>query len=261
MAAGAYHTCALVNGGVQCWGDNSLGQLGNGSTDTTLVPVHVQGLESGVTAIAAGASHTCAVAGNGLQCWGMGNKGQLGNGTTTFSSPVPVVVSGIASAPTALAGGLAHTCAVVNGAALCWGNNEDGALGDGVRCWGYSMDGTLGDGTTTGQLTPVPVLGLESGVSALAGAGSHTCVVMSSGSMKCWGQPGFGELGDGSLMTRTSPTQVVGLTSGVTSIGLGTNNTCARAGGILKCWGQNFFGQIGDGTTTDRAVPTQVLLP
>jgi alpha-tubulin suppressor-like RCC1 family protein len=79
--------------------------------------------------------------------------------------------------------------------------------------------------------------------------------------MKCWGQAGFGELGDGSLVTRTSPTQVVGLTSGVTTIAVGNNNTCARVGGSLQCWGQNYFGQIGDGTTTDRTVPTAVQFP
>jgi alpha-tubulin suppressor-like RCC1 family protein len=98
-------------------------------------------------------------------------------------------------------------------------------------------------------------------VSAIAGAGSHMCVVLAAGPMKCWGQAGFGELGDGTLVTQTSPAQVVGLTSGVSSFGAGNNNTCARVNGNMQCWGQNFFGAVGDGTTIDRAVPTPVLFP
>jgi alpha-tubulin suppressor-like RCC1 family protein len=144
VAAGEYHTCALVSaGGVKCWGGNGVGQLGDGTTASRDAPADVSGLTSGIGAITAGYQHTCAlVSAGGVQCWGGNEVGQLGDGTTASRS-TPADVAGLASGVRALAAGAWHTCALTG-------------VG-GVVCWGVNSRGELGDGTTGTRLPPVNV--------------------------------------------------------------------------------------------------------
>ena len=297
LAVGWDHTCALAgNGGVQCWGLNSHGQLGDGSMTERLAPTGVRGLTAGGKAISAGDSYTCALMMNGgVKCWGFNINGQLGDGTTV-NQLVPVEVVGLSSGVSNIAAGWRHACALMDsGNVKCWGNNSHGQLGDGipinqlvpadvvglggtvraittgerhtcalmvgggVKCWGDNGDGQLGDSTTATQFTPVDVSGLGSGVSAIAAGGTHTCALMVGGGVKCWGNNGEGQLGDGTTTNHLTPVDVSGLAGGVSAIVAGGGYTCAlmNTGGV-KCWGYNSSGQLGDGTTADRLTPVDV---
>jgi len=235
----------VVNGGVQCWGDNAYGELGSNSSTTSLVPVDVEGLTSGVTAIAAGGEHTCAIVNGGAQCWGDNLNGELGNNSSTTDSSVPVDVEGLTSGVTAIAAGDYQTCAVVNGGVQCWGDNSEGELGNNFL-------------STTNSLVPVDVEGLTSGVTAIAAGYGHTCAVV-NGRAQCWGDNGNGELGNNFAANSLVPVDVEGLTSGVTAIAAGGEHTCAIVNGGGQCWGLNVYGQLGNNsTTTGSLVPVDV---
>jgi alpha-tubulin suppressor-like RCC1 family protein len=298
IAAGFRHTCSLMTGGgVKCWGGNGSGQLGDGTTTGRLTPVDVVGLGSGVQAVAAGGGHTCSMTiGGGVKCWGGNGYGQLGDGTTT-NHLTPVDVVGLSSGVQAIAAGGWHTCSLTTGGGVkCWGGNGYGQLGDGtttnrftsvdvvglgsgvqaiasghyhtcaltsgggVKCWGFNNHGQLGDGTTTGRLTPVDVVGMASGVQAIVAGYAHTCALTTGGGVKCCGFNDHGQLGDGTTTGRLTPVDVVGLSSGVQAIVVGSAHTCVRSsGGGVKCWGLNDHGQLGDGTRTDRLTPVDVV--
>ena len=247
IAMGALHTCALTSaGGVKCWGYNSSGQVGNGSTAQAASPVDVVGLTSGVTAIAAGTYYSCALASGGVKCWGGNDEGVLGNGGNA-NSLIPVDVVGLTSGVTAIAGSDRHACAV--------------ASGGGVKCWGANGYGELGNGSTTGSNTPVDVKGLTSGVTALAASKDATCGITSGGGVKCWGYDVLGQLGDGGRAVQQSvPVDVAGLSSGVTAIAMGEEYSCAlMTGGTVKCWGISQGGALGNGTATQNKAPVDVV--
>ena len=289
-------TCAVtIAGGAKCWGDNSNGQLGNGTNTPSNVPVDVTGLTSGVGAIAQYGWHTCALtSAGGVKCWGWNIAGQLGNGTNTDSN-VPVDVTGLTSGVGAVATGYEHNCALTSaGAVKCWGSNGNGELGNGtntdskvpvnvsglgsgvvaigaasfyscaltnaggVKCWGLNENGELGNGTNTDSNVPVDVTGLTSGVSAIAVGGAHACALTTAGAVKCWGSNGNGELGNGTNTDSNVPVDVTGLGSGVVAIDAHTQSCAVTSVGAAKCWGYNATGQLGNGTYTDSNVPVAV---
>jgi len=246
------HTCAVtISGGVKCWGDNVSGQLGDGTTSRKTAPVDVTGLSSGISAVSAGGGHTCALTASGeVKCWGGDGAGQLGNGNDgnclVCWKETPVDVIGLTSDIAAISLGYFHTCALTSSG--------------GLKCWGENEYGKVGDGTTIHRHVPVDVKGLSSGVASVSAGGRHTCAVMTSGNVKCWGYNYSGQLGDGTTEGSLVPVDVVGLSSDAASIATGSFFSCASlASGEVKCWGRNDDGQLGDGTTLDHLTPAYVL--
>jgi alpha-tubulin suppressor-like RCC1 family protein len=245
VAVGSMHTCGLTSGGaVLCWGANNFGGLGDGSTETRTTPVEVIGLNSGVSSIAAGVDFSCAVQKGAAKCWGSNDAGQLGN-QTYDSSPEPASVFGLESGIKIVATGVFHACALKsNGEVWCWGENMAGELGDGtnqnslfpvqviqleggmqavtvggshtcaltgaggVKCWGSNASGQLGDGSNIDRNSPVDVNGLSSGVVAITAGASHTCALLQSGAVQCWGSNENGQLGNGSNTDSNIPVDV-----------------------------------------------------
>lgn len=156
------------------------------------------GLSSGVSAVAVAREHACAIVSGNVMCWGQNFSGILGDGTTNDSN-TPVAVVGLPAGVTAIAMGLAHTCALANGGVKCWGDGTSGQLGNGIP------------GSTS--MTPVDVLGLTSGVIAIAapGKGHYTCAILQDHTARCWGVNDSGQLGNGNNHAGYSavPTDVV----------------------------------------------------
>lgn len=235
LALGRAHSCALTtSGGIKCWGGNYSGELGDGSTTTRTTPVDVSGFTAGAAAIAAGHDFTCAVTTTGaVKCWGSNSGNQLGIGLG-LGSTTPVDVVGLSSGMLSVTAGESHACALGStGGVKCWGTDTDGQLGDGapsysptavdviglsegvaaisagrwntcaltttgaMKCWGGNRRGQLGDGTKTDKNAPVDVAGLSSGVTAMATGDDHTCALVDSGRVLCWGYNAEGQLGDG----------------------------------------------------------------
>lgn len=250
VSAGGSHSCALTtSGAVKCWGANDQGQLGNGTTASSSVPVDVKGLDN-VASVSAGAMHTCAVTTAGaVWCWGRNDFGETTGTGKSGTVSEPVQVAGLASGMRAVSTGGNFSCAV----------GTDG----GVRCWGDNQVGYLGDGTTTKRTSVVQVAGLSSGVEAISSGGDHTCVLTTVGAAKCWGFNRFGQLGNGSKTNSASPVDVVS-TVAYSAISGGALHTCAvTTSGAVQCWGMRNQGQVGlqpntadSAQTTPRAVGT-----
>ncbi len=249
LDVGGFHACARTNAGtLSCWGHNSSGQLGDGTTGNRSAPVEVSGLaDVTVVEVALGRVHSCArLIDNTVRCWGHNGLGGLGNGTG-MDSAVPVAVSGLTDVAE-LALGYQHSCA----------RGTDGS----VRCWGDNADGQVG----VAIMTPSPLLApmgaaLASGAVALAAGGNTTCAVMGDGSARCWGDNSGGQLANGGAgpgMGIATPTVVPEL-AGVAALTAGSYHVCAllMTGGA-KCWGFNDTGQLGDGTVITRTTPTPV---
>ncbi|HEY1559086.1 MAG TPA: hypothetical protein VGF94_29895, partial [Kofleriaceae bacterium] len=246
IAAGAYHTCALLDGGrFSCWGQNGEGQLGRVTGSETDDPnPGAPSAQGGFLTLTAGSLFTCGLTADGVSCWGDSNIGELGQGDVyDTTDPVHVAVTGHV---VAVASGGVHTCAL----------RDD----DTVACWGGGSHGELGDGRAA-ALVPQQVL-LPGAASAIAAGGGHACAVLSGGAdVWCWGQNNAAQLGTptpATGYTSNLPIQVPGVTD-VTKLALGGNHSCALEGtGPLVCWGGDYAGQLGDGQFQDSSAPTAV---
>lgn len=245
IAAGTTHTCTADRaGGVWCWGrdeafgdEPSLATAGRGDA-----PRAIAGIDD-VVGLALGNLHTCGLTVVGdVSCWGEGKDGRLGNGSN-IRRATPRAVVGLPSVRQIVAG-YAHGCALgTDGSVWCWGANDRGQLGTGS--------------TSASQDQPAHVADLAE-ATALAAGWSHTCALVASGRVRCWGANEVGQLGDGTTDGRRMPIAVDGLEN-VVQIAAGVTTTCARTRDErVHCWGDNHAGQLGDGTDQDRHTPTAV---
>lgn len=282
ISSGSYHTCALVGvGGVQCWGRNESGQLGDGTTVERYTAVNVRGMDVPVTAIALGTLHSCALLETGgVRCWGDNEYGELGNGRSENSSN-PVDVQGLTDRIVQVAAGAAFTCALSeNGKLYCWGNGSNGLFGDGITdvyrvpilvdvmeqkldmivagvyhlcaratsgeilCWG-----ALSSEEEYTSSQPFKVKGLTGMVVGMAAGGGYTCVLTTDDGVKCWGDNYFGQLGNGTDLGSWTPVDAIEASDNVLRIASGLGHVCAlmMEDGV-HCWGDCSFGQCGDST-------------
>ncbi len=251
VAAGASHTCAVVSGGLKCWGRNDYQQADAVATTPLLVPPAVARIASGVSSVTVGGYHTCAVLSGTLQCVGRNVNGQLGTGFNAVASSA-LAATPLTDGAARIASGSLHACAVRGGQ---------------VVCWGYNGWGQLGNGSLLNSPSPVAVSGIASGATAVAMGANHSCAIVNGG-VKCWGLNQNGQLGNNSTTTSLAPVDVIltppsTLLANVTAIAAGTAHTCAvvTVAGFsnVYCWGANNTGQLGDNTTTQRLVATQTI--
>ncbi|MCB9373452.1 MAG: hypothetical protein H6518_11855 [Microthrixaceae bacterium] len=227
---GLSSTCALLDdASVKCWGLNASGGLGLGDTANRgdgpgemgdALPAVDLGTDRSATALAVGWGHACAVLDDGaLKCWGLNGNGQLGlggnsnrgDGADEMGDLLPAVDLGTGRTAVGVSTGDQHTCAVLDDGSLkCWGRNDNGQLGQGDTIQRGDGPGEMGD-----QLPAVDLGGwrLTTAVTASGGAasakadtivhdGGTTCARLDDDSIKCWGANGYGQLGQGDVVTR-----------------------------------------------------------
>lgn len=239
-SAGYAHTCAVVNGALNCWGVNASGQIGNGEIDVSAADKNVrtptQIIARGVKAVASGGMHTCAVVGESLQCWG---AGQIGTGSTSGNilKPVTILASGVKAVAASN-----HTCAVVRDDLLCWGENRSGQIGVGA----------------TGNSVPFPTKIISGGVSAVVVGQSNTCAIV-KGALWCWGANAKGILAPEAMAIVPSPRQIIA--SGVTAVAVDFGRICAVVRGALQCWGNNAGSTLGTGKRDEKVMSPREVIP
>lgn len=272
IAAGIAHTCVITpEGGVQCWGNNDFGQLGNGTNTSSNIRVDVSGLEGGTT-IVAGGNHTCVLSGGDVWCWGENSEGQLGDGTL-LDHNIPVKVLNNVVDITA---GLDYTCAIMAyGKVLCWGNNDQGQLAD---------------STKTDHTRPT-LATLISGISNMDAGQNKSCGLAGSGLLRCWSGGSSQDIGD--IIPGSGVQPETGLDVAVNRFGSvilaliengvpvtfqsgqfrtisdvnqaidvdgGLGHACALlSSGTVECWGSNYYGQLGRNSRISNSDPQPVL--
>ncbi len=261
ITLGDHHACGrFADGSIACWGNNMDGQLGHSNEPVKgpdpETPSLVPGLRD-VKEIAVGDEHVCALRHDGsVRCWGSNDFGQLGDGTNKARA-TPVAPAGLSGKVIQIAAGGYHTCALLDdGSARCWGENDEGQLGDG------SVDNPKGSTGFPLMLMaaapegPAAVHGLPP-ATTIRSRGDHTCVLDAAGAVACWGSSsGMGRQVDHpEKRGKRRPVPVRDLHD-ATALSLGTDHSCARLRDKrVMCWGGNGAGQLGDGTTTGQTSP------
>lgn len=293
------HACAVRNDGtVWCWGDDSVGQLGNGAGGSSPTPVQVTGISSAV-GVDVYRNTSCAHLSDGTaKCWGSNDHNRLGNTLAPMVAQVPYFVAALDDVID-ITVGYDHVCALeADGIAYCWGDDGSGQLGNGgsgsqnlpgaviqitnftqisagafytcglrangsAYCWGSNNNGQLGDGTNLPQQAPEPVESLGVGVAQIEAGAATACARLLDSSMRCWGLGSAWSLGNGSAVDSDVPVSVSMLGNNVASMGLGVYEACAVAhDATLYCWGgANETGAMGNGSNAYNVLPALVVRP
>lgn len=298
VSAGNYHTMVILeDGSLWGWGENSCGQLGDGTTTNKSTPVKIM---DNVIYVSTGSNHTVAIKDDGsLWTWGDNCYGQLGDGTTiNKSAPIKIMDNVIYVS----AGDINTAVIKGDGSLWAWGQNGSGQLGDGTTedscspmrimddsvsvstgfhtmtikrdgslwAWGENSWGQLGDGTQKNKFTPTKII--DNAVSVSTGF-THTFALKNDGSLWAWGAEfpsgavageSSGDssynspiLGDTAISGSGTPVRIM---DNVVSVSTNFNHTMAiKTDGSLWAWGYNSYGQLGDGTTTDKSTPTKIM--
>ena len=248
LRAGPNYTCAILLGGaVQCWGNDEIGQLGDGTKTNSPVPVDVISLEADVMVIDGNDTgeslyfDACAlvrgtlgsVEHNHLNCWG-------NNDVANITSLKPTTISGLSGEIATFVAGSDELCALFRSGQ--------------VKCIGLAAELYYQDGIPKG---------LGDDVTAIDSGNGNICVILVGGALRCWGGNSFGQLGTGSIAgftdNSTVPLDVLGLGNGVAKVFVQGTAACAVTdGGALKCWGSNQFGMLGNGVSTSGNSPVPV---
>ena len=191
---GTNHACAVANGNGYCWGGNTNGQLGLGSTGSFSNPTQITGgtaapgianiPNAAFTAISAGNNFTCAIINGTASCWGLNSSRQLGNGTSNQSSPTAISGTAGSMQADAISTGDTHACANLQGRTYCWGNAANGRLGNNTTTPNLAAPALINGGANAGKATI-----------NIAAGGSSTCNV-ANGTIQCWGAGANGRLGN-----------------------------------------------------------------
>ena len=292
--------CSLsTRGSAYCWGDNTHGQVGDGTVVRRTTPTPVSGGITFTQLAEGAADHACGLDGSGqMYCWGANNFGQIGDGSRVDAT-TPVRAAG-SETFIDVAVSAYNTCGIRSDQSLmCWGWTgydlfNDGQLGiirpptvlgyyevppkkialgpnnaclldfvGKVHCWGVGTSGQLGDGTFVSRSAPT-YSGISGSYSSVTVGSTQVCALATSGTAYCWGA---GALGNGSTGRTATPTAVAGAMSFTSLSASSSGFTCGTASdGVSYCWGttsgatdNRFWGQLGDGTTTARSLPTPVL--
>ncbi|MDT4953778.1 MAG: hypothetical protein QOJ02_1916 [Acidobacteriota bacterium] len=300
IAAGQSHSLALKETEVWAWGDNSQGQLGNGTTNGSSYPVLVSNLFS-VRNIAAGGNHNVALKNDGtVWTWGDNRAGQLGDGTNVPSRNTPVQVRGLTNVID-IAAGEGHTLALKSDSTIwAWGSNSAGQLGIGSSddnphpvpvqvgtvvpgitrimaggdcsfaivyggatwAWGANSYGKLGDGTSDTMRTSPTLVAGTTNIRAISARSNHVIALRNDNSIWTWGINDFGQLGLGAsdALAHPTPSQVTNLAAASAAAG-GGHTLISQLGGPVWVWGKNYYGQLGTGSADTNPHPTPVALP
>jgi alpha-tubulin suppressor-like RCC1 family protein len=219
------HSCMIDNGTVRCWGYNSNGQLGDGTTSQRATVPSTGLLGTSATDVAAGDYFTCAIGSGGLvYCWGLNASGQLGDGTVV--DKLTPTSTGLSPAIN-ISAGARHACAIDSA------NN--------LSCWGDNTSGQIGTGVTGGSFNTPQAVG--SGYAKVVAGKNHTCALTTAGAVKCWGANPMGQLGDGTT-TGTNAPGATPIASGALDISVGWDHSCARTSTGIQCWGRGLMGQL-----------------
>lgn len=292
-------SCGLSYAGeVKCWGMNTKGQLGDGTTALHDLPAPVAGGDY-FTMLSVANGSACAITTMGvLKCWGDNFSGNLGDGTTALKTSPTIIDAGVSY--NQISAGATHTCGITNtGQLKCWGTNTFGKLGTGnvtnyytptlidsgttyalvsvgsqhtcgvttggvLKCWGGADFGTVGNGMTSGNVTSPTMIDSGTSYMTVAAGEQMTCGLTSTGTIKCWGLNSNGRLGVGTLTTAISVPTLVNMpaeasTASVISTGSGTTCAIAAGNGKLWCWGEGMEGELGVNNPTDSQVPQPVI--